>query len=562
MKSKIVIILLLMLSMTSLFAGRSYAPEQSFITQDNPKATGGIINASAKLIIQAGAYVIISGSGNYVSEGSGSMPDHGTLDVTGNFVNNNTAGEPVSATASVSFTGTTEQSISGNPISFGNVTFSNPAGINIGCDTTIAGDLSISESSGIITMTDYDFEVTGSVTGTPVILVTGSGAVGEVGGNANVTVNSPLPTGLPAVMNSLDVNPGAEQTYQLPNSTSVASLTFSSGNLSFGEHSILLRNHDLYLGGDNSLSAIAITLNPVPGTYEDQSSINKTWNITGQSSGEINITLRWLDAENNGNNFASGFANVFAHNGLRWTTVGRYLIVEVEPYHTVTFTRNLGLKDGANDYTITGDDVTLPVELSSFTATATSEQYVTLCWTTQSETNLCGFSLLRSAENTLSTAVCVSNLIPATNASQTSSYTYIDTEVEPGCSYYYWLQALELDGSSIFHGPIYIMVDNPEENEPPLIPLETRLLPSFPNPFNPSTTIRYELKTPETVTLSIYNSRGQLVNNYHKAHSSAGTYHMVFNGVDKAGKALSSGVYYCVMNAGKVVQTSKMVLLK
>ena len=563
MKSKIVIILLLMLSMTSLFAYKSNALGYRFITQDNPKATGGVINESAKLIIQTSAFVVISGAGNYTSSGSGSMPEAGTLDLSGNFINNNSSGEPVSNSGSVMFTGTAEQSISGNPISFGNVTFANPAGISIACDTDIAGNLLLSENSGTISMTDYDFGVTGNVSGTPEIVVNGSGAVGEVGENANVTIDSPQPSGIPPVMNTLDVNPGLEQTYQLPNSSSVASLTFTSGTLSFGDNQLLLRTRDIILSGSGYLSALSATLSDEPGEFSTYSSINKTWNITGFSSADLGITLRWRDEDNNGNDFSSGYAKVFANNGTDWQSIGRFPITIDGEYNLVSFTIALGAKDGVNDYTVVGDNQTLPVELSSLTAIYTVQNNVLLRWITQSESNLQGFYVYRNGCTDISNAVLISGLLDPTNSSSEHSYDFVDSGIQENGSYYYWLYAQELTGVGTYHGPVQIIVEGfGGTPETPDIPLSTGIKNIFPNPFNPSTTISYQLKSPARVTLEVFNARGQLVNSFSREHSAPGNYTMPFNGTDLRGRQLSSGVYQVRMSAGNDISTQRVVLMK
>jgi len=87
-------------------------------------------------------------------------------------------------------------------------------------------------------------------------------------------------------------------------------------------------------------------------------------------------------------------------------------------------------------------------------------------------------------------------------------------------------------------------------------------LPAYPNPFNPSTTIRYELDTPGIAQFTIFNTKGQLVTTHSQAHDRAGRFSWIFAGVDRDGRALASGMYICVMKVGKQSYTSKMVLVK
>lgn len=275
--------------------------------------------------------------------------------------------------------------------------------------------------------------------------------------------------------------------------------------------------------------------------------------FTGTTNSDITITLP------NGTWYVIAYYNDPAHGGLAWHHADLY--PADGPGNIVFANVPFGAKS-ETPVIISGEDTTLPVEFCSFTAIVTTDQDVTLSWTTQSETNLSGFTLLRSSTNSLGTAICISYQIPATNSSQLSAYTFTDTESEAGFNYSYWLLIRDLDGCVTYHGPICVTVGNQGGNEPPAIPLQTRLLPSSPNPFNPTTTIHYELSEPETATFAIYNTKGQLIYTRSQTHGLAGDYHWVFNAVDQNGRALSSGVYYCVMYAGKHVLTNKMVLMK
>ncbi|MCH7691735.1 MAG: T9SS type A sorting domain-containing protein [candidate division Zixibacteria bacterium] len=85
---------------------------------------------------------------------------------------------------------------------------------------------------------------------------------------------------------------------------------------------------------------------------------------------------------------------------------------------------------------------------------------------------------------------------------------------------------------------------------------------NYPNPFNLSTTIRYTLPTRSKVTISIYNIMGQKVNTIVDGTKSAGSYTAYWNGTDKAGKVVSSGVYFYRLHAEDFVETKRMLLLK
>lgn len=212
---------------------------------------------------------------------------------------------------------------------------------------------------------------------------------------------------------------------------------------------------------------------------------------------------------------------------------------------------------------ITGTDATLPVELSSFTAVLTAQNYVNLTWTTQSETDLSGYYIYRSKTAVLSDAELISALIPATNTSSQQVYVYQDTEVEGNATYNYWLQATELNSTGSFHGPVSVMIgEGGEIVPPPAVDSQTCIDKVYPNPFNPQTQIGYNLKTSASVTLMVYNHKGQLIRTLVNANKVSGYHRINWDGKDSHGIACSSGVYYVKMLAGSISSTRKMVLLK
>ena len=205
---------------------------------------------------------------------------------------------------------------------------------------------------------------------------------------------------------------------------------------------------------------------------------------------------------------------------------------------------------------------TVPVELSSFTAAITAQNYVQLTWVSQSESNIMGYNLYRNDSLDLSCAVKITDLIAGTNTSEAHTYTYLDQELEQVGTYYYWLQVSDLDGSSIYHSPVSVVFTEGEEGGAPPVTFKTSLENAYPNPFNPNTNIRYQLENPGNVKIDIFNARGQLVRSFSSYHDAAGYYQINWDGRDSSGKAVSSGVYQYKMTSGKYHSTKKMVLKK
>jgi hypothetical protein len=90
-----------------------------------------------------------------------------------------------------------------------------------------------------------------------------------------------------------------------------------------------------------------------------------------------------------------------------------------------------------------------------------------------------------------------------------------------------------------------------------VIPDDYRLEQNYPNPFNPSTTIRFGLPRRSDVQLTVFNTLGQKVATLAQGEEDAG-YHAVR--FDASG--FSSGVYFYRIQAGKFVQTRKLLLLR
>lgn len=89
------------------------------------------------------------------------------------------------------------------------------------------------------------------------------------------------------------------------------------------------------------------------------------------------------------------------------------------------------------------------------------------------------------------------------------------------------------------------------------VPKEFKLSGNYPNPFNPSTKIKFELAKSEFVTMNIYDITGKLIRQAVNENLRAGTYEYQFNA-----EGLSSGIYFCQINAGTFRAQSKMLLVK
>jgi hypothetical protein len=97
----------------------------------------------------------------------------------------------------------------------------------------------------------------------------------------------------------------------------------------------------------------------------------------------------------------------------------------------------------------------------------------------------------------------------------------------------------------------------------PSLPEVFALAPPMPNPFNPVTTVRYAVPPPGSpVRITVYNVRGQRVVELVNQYRNPGYYTAHWDGINRSGNPVASGVYFIQMNATGFVQTVKAVVLK
>ncbi len=308
-------------------------------------------------------------------------------------------------------------------------------------------------------------------------------------------------------------------------------------------------NHDLFIvpGVDENTPAMADLPNLDPATSH----------IAGYTGGDNNVTLTFTIS-------TAGDWYLMGYWGGSWHQATPFPLTVSSGSGTVTLS-GIDFTGAKGDvYVVLSPDnnPTLPVELSHFSATLTAENYVQLTWTSQTESNLLGYNVYRNDASDLSSALKVSELIEGTNTSIAQTYIYVDEELQQDGTYYYWLQNVDLDGKVGFHGPASVVYSTGGGPGAPPIPLVTRLENAYPNPFNPDTTIRYQLKDPAQVRIDIYNLKGQIVRSFSQSHDAPGYYKLNWDGCDGSGRALSSGVYLYKMSAGSYQAAKKLVLKK
>ena len=114
------------------------------------------------------------------------------------------------------------------------------------------------------------------------------------------------------------------------------------------------------------------------------------------------------------------------------------------------------------------------------------------------------------------------------------------------------------------NGPFTLTIDgsklNVNDSDP--IPETFALHANYPNPFNPSTTISYDLPGRAQVTLDIYDILGKQIKTLVNQSQNAGNKIAVWDGTNEFSRPVSAGVYLYQIQAGDFIQTRKMLLLK
>lgn len=328
---------------------------------------------------------------------------------------------------------------------------------------------------------------------------------------------------------------------------------------------------------DCSTSITSINFN-LEGTLTTNDVINggfKLWESTTPTFNSATAAQLGGDANYNELLIFSGFESIVN------CTTDKYYFLTVSTRATANIEHTIGadiqsptsiattgntVVNSLTGFPLTGEQHTLPVELSSFTASVVSDNAISINWTVESETGLSGYYILKSNSNNLDTAVTIPALIHAINTTETYTYNFIDSEIDFSKEeYYYWLSTVELSNVSETFGPIMLRIENVESDDVPFIGgLGTALIGNYPNPFNPSTAISFSLEKPEHVVINIYNIKGQLIKNLYNENVSTVNQRIdvLWDGKNNDGSPVASGIYYSRMVAGKYSESKKMILMK
>jgi hypothetical protein len=188
----------------------------------------------------------------------------------------------------------------------------------------------------------------------------------------------------------------------------------------------------------------------------------------------------------------------------------------------------------------------LPVEFNYFSATS-EKSNVLLNWITATEVNNYGFEIERRMVNE-ETWNKIGFIAGAGASNSPKDYSFSDKNITPG-HYLYRLKQIDENGSFKYSYEVEVVVGSN--------PKQLFLSDAYPNPFNPTTNIKFSVPEKSRITLKIYNLLGQEVETLFHGTLEPGEYQKVFHA-----ERMPSGIYVSVLESNNGRQVKKMVLLK
>jgi len=204
-----------------------------------------------------------------------------------------------------------------------------------------------------------------------------------------------------------------------------------------------------------------------------------------------------------------------------------------------------------NQYVTVIEGISLvPVELFLFRGDLQGETII-LGWQTKTEFNNYGFEIERSFGGDWETIGFVSG---HGTTSKPQKYEFVDRDLNPNISLAnYRLKQIDMDGSFQYSKVITIKICNPNS---------FKIKQNFPNPFNSSTTIHFEIPEDNHIRIEIFNSCGEKVKTLMDNKQEGGNYYATWDGKDEWNNKAASGIYLCRMISGDYIDHIKMLMIK
>jgi len=187
-------------------------------------------------------------------------------------------------------------------------------------------------------------------------------------------------------------------------------------------------------------------------------------------------------------------------------------------------------------------------ELVKFYYEKTSEGKIILYWQTIYERNNLGFNIYRSKSMGGDFIKVNKKLIKGER-----TYTFSDKTVEVGQTYFFKLEDVSLFGKTKRHPAISVTTPVPKKCE---------LFPNYPNPFNVSTSFKYQITARTHVVIEIFNVLGRKIRVLVNEIKEPGFYSVGWDGHDNQDAAVVSGIYFYHMSTNSFRATRKMTVVR
>ena len=274
------------------------------------------------------------------------------------------------------------------------------------------------------------------------------------------------------------------------------------------------------------------------------SKLNRYWDISSVSppTAGRNITFSWVSDDNGDVDLSVAVVFKSTNSGTSWTNAsaggGQDVIgtLSITAPGVTAFSR----------WTVGDANAPLPVELTSFSASVKNYS-VHLNWETATEKSNYGFDVERSADKLNWSKVAFVN--GHGNSNSPKQYSYTDSKISSG-KYYYRLKQIDTEGSFTYSKEIEVSTGE--------LLKDFVVEQNFPNPFNPSTTIKFGFKEPVSAKVIIYNALGSEVATLFNERTEEGRIYSI----DFDGSQLASGIYYYSVSGGNYNSVKKMILMK
>ena len=285
------------------------------------------------------------------------------------------------------------------------------------------------------------------------------------------------------------------------------------------------------------------------------SASNSETTLRGESIEQTNITLREKAPENH-SRAITGYKVWRLRSGQEgnensWTLLTDETLTETGFIDLGWSALTTGEYAWAIRAIYTADVVSLPVFSNSLTKEIINGTISGFVRRGDNNQAIAGATVSAGDYSTTATATGFYNItLPAGNYSVTASHDEFDSITQENVT-------VMPDENTTLN---FIMT--PTSNEDVVEIKVTALSANYPNPFNPETTISYDIKDPAKVRLDIFNLKGQLVRTLVNDQQASGRYNVVFTAKDDRGNKLSSGIYFYRLKAGDYTKTRKMMLME